>query len=138
MTDLRRDVSQGRTAIITGGASGLGAAKRLGASRPKAARSVCGIINADALWPRREAETGAVHTVALDVSEARMPWKPPPSRKLEAALGKIDILVNSAGITGATHTGDRTIPIDSWLKVFEHQCERAVLLLPRHRRHHWC
>jgi len=33
-------------------------------------------------------------------------------------LGKIDILINSAGITGATHTVI-DYPIDSWLKVMD-------------------
>jgi len=37
------------------------------------------------------------------------------SKKL---LGRIDILVNSAGITGATHTVIG-YPIESWIKVFE-------------------
>ena len=104
----------GRTAIITGGASGLGlaAAKRIVAEGGK----VClWDLNADALAAGQK-ETGAVHTIALDVSDAKA---------VEAAaaharrrLGKIDILVNSAGITGATHTVI-DYPIDSWLKVMD-------------------
>jgi NAD(P)-dependent dehydrogenase (short-subunit alcohol dehydrogenase family) len=104
----------GRTAVITGGASGLGAAtaRRIIAEGGK----VClWDLNADALAASRK-ETGAQHSIALDISDAGA---------VEAAAaqarghlgGKIDILVNSAGITGATHTVI-DYPIDSWVKVF--------------------
>jgi len=104
----------GRNAIITGGASGLGleAAKRITAEGGK----VClWDLNPEALAGAKK-ESGAVHTVALDVSDAKA---------VEAAvatcakvLGKIDILINSAGITGATQPVIG-YPIESWLKVMD-------------------
>jgi 3-oxoacyl-[acyl-carrier protein] reductase len=105
----------GRSAIITGGASGLGleVAKRITAEGGKAC-----------LWDMHEEhlakakkETGAVHTVKLDVSDAKaVEAAVAESRK---ALGdRIDILVNSAGITGATQPVIG-YPIDSWLKVMD-------------------
>ena len=59
----------GRTAIITGGASGLGleTARRITAEGGKVS---LWDLNADALAAAQK-ETGAVHTVALDVSDAR-------------------------------------------------------------------
>ncbi|MCP5411454.1 MAG: SDR family oxidoreductase [Alphaproteobacteria bacterium] len=104
----------GRTAVITGGASGLGleAARRITAEGGKVA---LWDLHADALSAAR-AETGAVHTIALDISDADAVEK--AAAESRAALGRIDILVNSAGITGATHTVIG-YPIDSWIKVFD-------------------
>ena len=102
----------GRTAIITGGASGLGleTAKRITAEGGK----VC-------LWDLNpgtlataQTETGAVHAIALDISDAKAVEA--AAAQSNQALGKIDILVNSAGITGATQPVVG-YPIDSWLKV---------------------
>jgi 2-dehydro-3-deoxy-L-rhamnonate dehydrogenase (NAD+) len=104
----------GRTAIVTGGASGLGleTAKRITAEGGK----VClWDLNPDSLAAAKP-ETGAVHTVALDVSNAQAVEA--AAAESQKALGKIDILINSAGITGATHTVV-DYPIDSWLKVMD-------------------
>jgi 3-oxoacyl-[acyl-carrier protein] reductase len=104
----------GRTAIITGGASGLGleTAKRITAEGGKVS---LWDLNAEALAAARK-ETGAVHTLAVDVSDA----KAVEAGVAESvkALGKVDILVNSAGITGATQPVIG-YPIDSWLKVMD-------------------
>lgn len=102
----------GRTAIITGGASGLGleTAKRITAEGGK----VClWDMNPETLATAKT-QTGAVHTVALDISDAKAVEA--AATESQKALGKIDILVNSAGITGATQPVVG-YPIDSWLKV---------------------
>jgi 2-dehydro-3-deoxy-L-rhamnonate dehydrogenase (NAD+) len=104
----------GRNAIITGGASGLGleAAKRITAEGGK----VClWDLNAENLAGAKK-ESGAVHGVALDVSDA----KAVEAAVAESAkvLGKIDVLINSAGITGATQPVIG-YPIESWLKVMD-------------------
>ena len=104
----------GRSAIVTGGASGLGleTAKRIAAEGGK----VClWDMNPDTLAAAKK-QSGAVHTIALDVSQAAAVEAAAAESK--KALGKIDILVNSAGITGATHTVVG-YPIDSWLKVMD-------------------
>jgi 3-oxoacyl-[acyl-carrier protein] reductase len=72
-------------------------------------------LNADAL-AKAQKESGAGHSIAVDVAD-------PKAVEAAAALaqkhlGKIDILINSAGITGATHTVIG-YPIDSWQKVME-------------------
>ena len=102
----------GRTAVITGGASGLGleAAKRITQEGGK----VClWDLNPDALASAKT-ETGAVHVIALDVSDAKAVEA--AAAEAKKVLGKIDILINSAGITGATQPVIG-YPIDSWLKV---------------------
>jgi NAD(P)-dependent dehydrogenase (short-subunit alcohol dehydrogenase family) len=104
----------GRTAIITGGASGLGleTARRITAEGGKVS---LWDMDAATLEAARK-ETGAVHAITLDVSDA----KAVQAAAAESAkiLGKVDVLVNSAGITGATQPVIG-YPIDSWLKVMD-------------------
>jgi 3-oxoacyl-[acyl-carrier protein] reductase len=104
----------GRTAIITGGASGLGleTARRITAEGGKVS---LWDLNAEALAAAKK-ETGAVHTAQVDVSDAKAVEA--AVAESAKALGKIDILVNSAGITGATQPVIG-YPIDSWLKVLD-------------------
>ncbi len=120
----------GRTAVVTGGASGLGleAARRIAAEGGKVS---LWDLNAEALV-RAKAETGAVHVAALDISKPEAVQA--AAAESRQALGKIDILINSAGITGATHTVIG-YPIESWLKVFDvnvnglFYCCRAIAAL---------
>ncbi|HWU55175.1 MAG TPA: SDR family NAD(P)-dependent oxidoreductase [Rhizomicrobium sp.] len=105
---------QGRSAVITGGASGLGleAAKRIVAEGGK----VClWDLNAGTLAEAQK-EIGAAHIIALDVSDPKAVEA--AAAQSQNLLGKVDILINSAGITGATHTVI-DYPIDSWQKVME-------------------
>src|ERR1700744_4227972 len=104
----------GRTAIITGGASGLGleTAKRITAEGGKVS---LWDLNAEALAAAKK-ETGAVHTFAVDVSNPKAVEA--GVAESAKALGKVDILINSAGITGATQPVIG-YPIDSWLKVMD-------------------
>jgi 2-dehydro-3-deoxy-L-rhamnonate dehydrogenase (NAD+) len=104
----------GRCAIITGAASGLGkaAAARITAEGGKV---VLWDLNAEALETAK-AETGAVGVVAVDVSDhAQVAAAAKASQEI---LGKIDILINSAGITGAT-VPLWEFPLDSWQKVMD-------------------
>jgi 2-dehydro-3-deoxy-L-rhamnonate dehydrogenase (NAD+) len=118
----------GRTAIITGGASGLGraVAKRLVAEGGKVA---LWDVNADAL-AEALAEVGATHTAQLDVADAAAVER--AAAESAAALGRVDVLVCSAGITGAT-APVHEYPLDSWRQVIEinlnglFYCCRAVV-----------
>jgi 3-oxoacyl-[acyl-carrier protein] reductase len=100
----------GRTAVVTGGVSGIGAgiAARLAAEGA-----------AISLWDRDEkalAKAGNHHTVALDVTDADAVARAAASSA--EALGKIDILVTSAGITGPNHsTWD--YPVAEWDRVID-------------------
>ncbi|WP_303830861.1 SDR family NAD(P)-dependent oxidoreductase [Asticcacaulis taihuensis] len=108
------DRFKGRTAIVTGAASGLGkaAAARIVA---EGGHVVLWDLNAEALESAK-AETGAAGVVALDVSDlAAVSAAAKASKEI---LGKIDILINSAGITGAT-VPVWEFPVESWLKVMD-------------------
>ncbi|MEG3174846.1 SDR family NAD(P)-dependent oxidoreductase [Sphingomonas sp. RB3P16] len=118
----------GRCAVITGGASGLGkdVARRIIAEGGKA---VLWDRNAEALAATRD-EIGATHVVALDVSDADAVAA--AAKESAEVLGKIDVLVCSAGITGAT-VPLHEFPIESWLQVVNvnlnglFYCNRAVV-----------
>ena len=119
---------EGRHAVITGGASGLGkdVAKRIVAEGGTVA---LWDLNADALAAAKD-EVGAAHVVALDVSDADAVAQ--AAADTLAALGKVDVLVCSAGITGATVPVHK-FPIDNWLKVVGvnlnglFYCNRAIV-----------
>ncbi|TFI57652.1 SDR family oxidoreductase [Sphingomonas parva] len=104
----------GRTAIVTGGASGLGleTARRIVA---EGGRVVLWDLSADNLAGAREV-TGAEHAIALDVSDAAAVAR--AAEESNRVLGRIDILVASAGITGAT-APVHEFPIDSFQRVVE-------------------
>jgi 3-oxoacyl-[acyl-carrier protein] reductase len=102
----------GRVAVITGGGSGLGreTARRIVAEGGKV---VLWDVDPD-LLAAAAAEVGASHALAIDVSD-QMAVERGMAEAL-AALGRIDILVNSAGITGAT-APVQDFPIENWLNV---------------------
>jgi 3-oxoacyl-[acyl-carrier protein] reductase len=120
----------GRAAIVTGGASGLGkaVAKRIVAEGGTVA---LWDLNPDALGAAKD-EVGATDVQALDVSD---PAAVEAAAKASgAALGKVDVLVCSAGITGAT-VPVHEFPIDGWQRVIDinlnglFYCNRAVVPL---------
>jgi len=104
----------GKSAIVTGGASGLGlqVAARIVAEGGKVA---IWDMNPEALAAAKKS-SGAHYAHALDVSDYQSVVK--AAQESNAALGKIDILVASAGITGATVPVSE-FPIDSWLRVMD-------------------
>ena len=118
----------GRMAIVTGGASGLG---KCSAERiiQEGGQVSLWDLNAEAL-AAAAAEIGAQHFVALDVSDADAVAA--AAAEANRMLGKIDILIASAGITGAT-VPVHEFPIDSWKRVVDinlngvFYCSRAVV-----------
>lgn len=109
---LFADRFAGRTAIITGGASGLGraVAKRFVA---EGGRVALWDVNADWL-AEAKAEVGATHTALVDVSDAATVAS--AADETARVLGRVDVLVCSAGITGATAPAHE-YPLDSWERV---------------------
>lgn len=118
----------GRNAIITGGASGLGldVARRI---KSEGGQVALWDLNAAALEVAK-ADIGAVHVQALDVSDADEVAE--ATKATIAALGHVDILVCSAGITGAT-APVHEFPLESWYRVMAinlngvFHCCRAVI-----------
>ncbi|MGY2048505.1 SDR family NAD(P)-dependent oxidoreductase [Methylobacterium sp. JK268] len=126
MTNANR--FQGRRAIVTGGASGIGlcAAARLAAEG--AAVSLWD-VNAEALT-RAKAGSGAADTQAIDITDAAAVEA--AMQASVAALGGLDVLVCSAGITGPNGPV-RDYPVDAWKHVFDvnvhglFYCNRAAV-----------
>ena len=104
----------GRTAVITGGASGLGllTAERIVQEGGKVS---LWDINAAALNVAAQ-KVGGAHTHKVHVG--RHPDVADAAQKSLEALGKIDVLVNCAGITGAT-VPVQDFPVDNWLQVMD-------------------
>jgi NAD(P)-dependent dehydrogenase (short-subunit alcohol dehydrogenase family) len=103
----------GRTAIVTGGASGLGkaVARRI---IQEGGNVALWDVNLSALHAARD-EIRAAHVAAIDVSDHAQVAR--AGLESNEALGRIDILVASAGITGAT-APVQDFPVESWRKVF--------------------
>jgi len=122
-----------RCAVVTGGAAGIGlaVAKRVVASGGRVA-----------LWDRDERALAAARafagadsvTRALAVADGAAVER--AAREAEAALGHVDVLVCSAGITGPNAT-TWDYPIDAWRQVFDvnvhglFYCNRAIVPIMR-------
>lgn len=104
----------GRCAVITGGASGLGkaVAQRIVA---EGGQVVLWDLDAAALDETCR-EVGAKLGLVVDVSDEAAVNE--AARKSNEALGRIDILVTSAGITGAT-VPVHEFPVDSWRRTID-------------------
>ena len=121
---------EGRAAVVTGGASGLGkaVAARIVA---EGGRVRLWDLNAGHLDAARR-EVGAAHAVALDVADADAVSR--AAGESFNALGRLDILVASAGITGST-VPVQEFPLDSWRRVIDinlngvFYCCRAIVPL---------
>jgi 3-oxoacyl-[acyl-carrier protein] reductase len=121
----------GRCAVVTGGAQGIGeaVAQRFVKSNAK----VC-LWDRDAQLLERAraqlAEWGEVHAVEADVTDPQAVAA--AVEGTQAALGPIDILINNAGIAGAT-TVTWQYPVDEWQRVLDTDltgvflCCRAVV-----------
>ncbi|MDE2006761.1 MAG: SDR family oxidoreductase [Rhodospirillales bacterium] len=86
-----------RTAVVTGGTSGLGRAMALGLMRAGCRVLAVGHLAADAAETERLAGAGALSCLVADLREAGA-----ADRVLNAAaarFGDVDILVNNAGLT---------------------------------------
>ena len=118
-----------RKAIVTGGAAGIGLAiaQRLATSGATVAlwdRDPAALARAEAALGR-----GAL-TQAVDVTDADAIAR--AAQDAERALGRVDVLVCSAGITGP-NTTTWEYPVDAWRQVIDvnlnglFYCNRAVV-----------
>lgn len=107
----------GRTAVVTGGATGigLGVAQRLAASGARVA--LWDVDSAtDALATLPKVEQGDHLALKVDVTDDAVVTQ--AADKVSAAFGSVDILVCSAGITGPNATTWEYTP-EQWRQVFE-------------------
>jgi len=105
----------GQTAVVTGGAQGLGLAiaRRIVASGAKVS-----LWDLDAAELRKAtADLGAgAKSVTVDITDVQAVID--ATAETEAQSGPISILVNSAGIAGPNHTLD-AYPVEDWKRVID-------------------
>ena len=119
----------GRCAVVTGGVSGIGAgiAARLAS---EGARLSLWDRDAGTLGDIQARTGGATHTVAVDVTDVEAVQA--AAAETMRAIGRIDILVASAGIAGPSAPLE-DYPIDAWHRVIDvnlngvFYCNRAVV-----------
>ena len=106
---------EGRVAVVTGGAQGLGHAfaARLRAS---GARVCLWDLGADRLEAARAALGEGVEAVSVDITDADAVMA--AQARTQAEVGPVAILVNSAGIAGPNHALD-AYPVAEWHRVVE-------------------
>ena len=127
----------GKAALVTGGGSGIGAAVARALAREGAEVAICG-RRAEALEATREAIAGAGGTaVALPVDLTRREDVARLVEAIRARFGRLDVLVNNAGILGA-HAPIAEYPDDVWdaviaanLTVVFRLTKAALPLVPR-------
>jgi NAD(P)-dependent dehydrogenase (short-subunit alcohol dehydrogenase family) len=105
----------GQTAVVVGGAGGLGAAMARGLAGAGAAVAVADANTAQAkvVADAIAGTAGRALALAVDVSDAASVER--MAAEVEAALGPIDVLVNSAGITHRSPAAD--FPEAAWHRV---------------------
>jgi 2-dehydro-3-deoxy-L-rhamnonate dehydrogenase (NAD+) len=120
---------EGRKAVVTGGASGIGLAvcQRLAA---EGARVAVWDVNADAIAAATAELGSAAAGFRVDIADAGAVES--IGAQTAAALGGVDILVASAGITGPNLPAAE-YPADAWRKVIDinlnglFYCNKAVI-----------
>jgi 3-oxoacyl-[acyl-carrier protein] reductase len=107
---------KGRNAIVTGGASGIGLAIATRLARSGANVSIWD-MNEKTMADAAKSLTGVKsHTAKVDVS--RLAEVESAFKSAVAALGKIDVLVNSAGVAGKNALVWE-YPVDEWVRVHD-------------------
>ena len=120
---------EGRVAVVTGGVSGIGTAvaRRLATD---GARLAVWDMNAAALGQAGTLLGTKVHTERLDLADPAAVQQ--AADATAAALGRVDILVTSAGITGPNKS-TWEYPVEEWRRVIDvnlngvFYCNRAVV-----------
>ena len=117
---------QGKTAIITGGAGGLGRAMiaayaEAGANVVVASRNV---DNIEAEAEKIRAKKQSVIAIPVDVTDAEQ--VDALVAKTVEAFGTLDVMVNNAGRWGRSHQAEDT-PLDEWRDLVEQNLTRVFI-----------
>jgi NAD(P)-dependent dehydrogenase (short-subunit alcohol dehydrogenase family) len=122
----------GRVAIVTGSARGIGRAYALGLAAEGASVVIADLVPGDAVVSEIEAAGGAATSIEVDVSDRDSTER--LARATVDRFGRIDILVNNAAyFRYVVKHPLEDIPIEEWDKAFQVNvrgtwlCTRAVL-----------
>lgn len=116
-TDFASGLLAGKTALVTGASSGLGAhfARTLAGAGARVALAARRVERLEALADEIRAAGGEAHPVALDV--ARPDGVAAAFDDLEAALGPATVVVNNAGIPSSSRFVE--MPEEEWRSVLD-------------------
>ena len=114
--DLKRLFScEGKTALVTGSAQGLGEVIALGLAQFGAS-----LILADVTYPEktaRQAEAIGANCIAVQTDISDELQVENLAANALSAYGKVDILINNAGISQLSHTPTERLPIREWDRI---------------------
>jgi NAD(P)-dependent dehydrogenase (short-subunit alcohol dehydrogenase family) len=103
---------RGKTAVVTGAARGLGKEIALGLAQCGASLVVADIDHLDDTAKEIERLGVGCITVKTDISdEAQVEYL---TQKATSEWGKVNILVNNAGVSQLSHTPTEDLPVDEW------------------------
>jgi NAD(P)-dependent dehydrogenase (short-subunit alcohol dehydrogenase family) len=130
----------GRVAIVTGGAKNIGAAYAKGLAAEGAAVAVADTDDPTTTVNIIKQQDGRAIGLRTDVTDARQVAE--LAARTEAEFGKIDILINNAGLYGVLNLKPFTeITDDEWDQVMRvnvrsiFQCCKAVVPIMRKKKH---
>ncbi len=128
---------KGRVAIITGAAGGIGSAVATALAQAGATLCLCDTAPLDAGAEALRAHGGPVLPVQLDVTQRKAVTA--MVAQVEAAFGRVDILVNVAGIVSAGAAA--TLVEAEWDRVLDINLKGSFLccqaVIPAMRRNGW-
>jgi 2-deoxy-D-gluconate 3-dehydrogenase len=117
----------GRVALVTGGNRGIGRGIALGFAQAGAAVAIFGRNTAKNAEVLAELKGAGARAMALAVDVTDRTALEPAFRRVEAELGPVDVLVNSAGIANLSG-GILQETAESWDNVIETQLNAVFLL----------
>ena len=106
---------EGKTALVTGSAQGLGKEVALSFAKNGASLILCDIANSEETAKEIENIGSPYISIVADISDEKHVKK--LTEKAIAEYKKVDILVNNAGISQLSYTPTEDLPIEEWDKI---------------------
>ena len=120
---------EGKTALVTGAARGLGREIALGLACYGASLVLADAVEAQDTQKLVEDQGRQCIAVQTDISKEEQVEN--LTIKSEAAYGRVDILVNNAGISQLSYTATKDLPVDEWDRIVEIN-QRGTFLCCKH------